>query len=256
VVPSLRSCIDASVVAKKIGLLFYSSTELRDQDGMPRNDDAVHWSEDRESNSPTYELVLDFSIILDHYNNNSITSRLWSALFPLSSSMSPFLTWNITADMINDISTQAYPDTLLHPLRHICRLSFDSYFSYESIKRYVEYVEGDHTSSLWYHHYLIQSESEQIIQSCLKFSSNRIKFMSTIIADQGHIDDFIRPHGDDQSFSSIVTPFRFNYDADACLEPLWCDHTIELQKRIEMWQFPNRYKDQNLGNRIVSCVSL
>ena len=44
-------------------------------------------------------------------------------------------------------------------------------------------------------------------------------------------------------------PFSLLPQPDACGEPLWCTHTIELQRRLTAWQNPNRHDQIVSGER-------
>jgi hypothetical protein len=44
-------------------------------------------------------------------------------------------------------------------------------------------------------------------------------------------------------------PFDIRYEPDMCAEPVWCAHTIEMQRRIRQWQFPDENDSGDGGNR-------
>lgn len=46
--------------------------------------------------------------------------------------------------------------------------------------------------------------------------------------------------------SKAYLPFQYSYSPSECFEPLWCDHTQEIQKRIFSWQHPD-FTNASLG---------
>lgn len=48
-----------------------------------------------------------------------------------------------------------------------------------------------------------------------------------------------RPENENKFVPATHTPFSWNFNHERCFEPLWCDHTVEMQKRIHAWQHPS-----------------
>ncbi len=44
-------------------------------------------------------------------------------------------------------------------------------------------------------------------------------------------------------------PFEIQHEPDVCAEPVWCAHTVDMQRRIRLWQFPEEDESSDERNR-------
>jgi hypothetical protein len=88
------------------------------------------------------------------------------------------------------------------------------------------------------------SEIENLIEACIAATVKQFQLIhnSQIHAYQ-HLGDgpVIKPYIQSSSSLNITQtkPFDFKLIEDGCLEPIWCSHLQEMQRRIHAWQFPD-----------------
>jgi hypothetical protein len=60
---------------------------------------------------------------------------------------------------------------------------------------------------------------------------------SHLLCQQSHL--FPRQHINSSPPQQQLVPLEINYEPLYCTEPLWCNHTMEFQRRLDSWQSPS-----------------
>lgn len=77
---------------------------------------------------------------------------------------------------------------------------------------------------------------ESLKRQFIILTNTKLKASEQIPADPSRDAD----HSPNGYFNLSATPvFNFNISKDQCFEPIWCDHTLEMQRRIKSWQYPD-----------------
>jgi hypothetical protein len=74
-----------------------------------------------------------------------------------------------------------------------------------------------------------------------------LSFLSPAMSCEARYDGEEAPSRYYDPLSNANFPLSVRYLDDACGEPVWCKHTVELQRRLRAWQYPDL--DEPLGTR-------